>query len=850
MNAARSPGAPPAGTPAAGTSALDLLARDNDLARTLAALDADVPVVVLGEAGVGKTSLARAAIQASGRRRFEGGGFASLSWAPFLALERAVGRSFAGADAAYVARETARTVGSGVLFLDDLQWADSDTRAVAQQLAGRLGLVIGVRTGDPASADTLETLGQLQPAAIIVDLHPLDDDVAVELARRVRPGLGAGAARRIAQRAGGNPLLVTELAQGSEDTVTLGGVVRLRLAALDPDASDAMAMLAVAGHPLRIAALGPGAGPLASAGLAITEAGGRLRVRHELIAAAAAEALDPAARRAIHARLAGLTEDRGEAARHLYAAGEAALAHAAATDAAASASTPGEQAAHLELAALTAHPEEAAELRVAAALALLPAEESERALRLLAEVEDTGRPRVALARAWAHRIEYDLVQARKDLERAREVSDPADEKLAVELQVEAARLEAAEMGDRHHILAVAIEADAAARRHGVATTQARALLGEARILAGDLAGIDDLAAAQAAADAEGDQASAIAIGDELLFALLKSGRQSEGLALAERLAARADELGLAGWSEAMRLASAGFAWHGGDAAGVVRLLERLRDEQAIRAETTWYELQALADLGRLDEARVRMDRFLARAVPGEHSLGVALWGCADIALLGGRWADTVEYADRHAREVPGAHHRMFIEVARAWATVELGRPATWPALQNGMPVDEGGSIELEALRAMAGGDLDAAVAGFDAAAEAWAGRHARGERRSRWAAAESLRRLGQTAEARERLLGLEAELEAAEEVPIRARTQRSLRLLGEHRAAPSVRPPGELLTEREREILGLSGRGVRDAEIAARLGISRWAVVRSAESAAGKLGAASRAEAVAALSRA
>jgi DNA-binding CsgD family transcriptional regulator len=52
------------------------------------------------------------------------------------------------------------------------------------------------------------------------------------------------------------------------------------------------------------------------------------------------------------------------------------------------------------------------------------------------------------------------------------------------------------------------------------------------------------------------------------------------------------------------------------------------------------------------------------------------------------------------------------------------------------------------------------------------------------------------------------------------------------------------LTLREREILRLSGSGAPDAQIAARLGISRWAVIRSAESASAKLGASSRAEAV------
>ena len=70
------------------------------------------------------------------------------------------------------------------------------------------------------------------------------------------------------------------------------------------------------------AALGPGAGGLATAGLAIVDADSRLKVRHELIAAAVVETIDGDRRRAVHARLARLATDPGEAARHHLRAGE------------------------------------------------------------------------------------------------------------------------------------------------------------------------------------------------------------------------------------------------------------------------------------------------------------------------------------------------------------------------------------------------------------------------------------------------------------------------------------------------------------------------------------------------
>jgi hypothetical protein len=128
--------------PAAG-----LLGRHAELERLAELLDEDIPVAVIGEAGIGKTAVVRAATRASRRPVLEGGGFATLAWAPYLALERAVGRRLVG-DPALVARDLATEIGNAILFIDDLQWTDPSTRAVVAALAGRVGLVLAVRTGD------------------------------------------------------------------------------------------------------------------------------------------------------------------------------------------------------------------------------------------------------------------------------------------------------------------------------------------------------------------------------------------------------------------------------------------------------------------------------------------------------------------------------------------------------------------------------------------------------------------------------------------------------------------------------------------------------------------------------
>ena len=54
-------------------------------------------VVLVGEPGVGKTTLARTAASRTGRAVFEGGALATLSWMEQLCLRRALGRELIGA---------------------------------------------------------------------------------------------------------------------------------------------------------------------------------------------------------------------------------------------------------------------------------------------------------------------------------------------------------------------------------------------------------------------------------------------------------------------------------------------------------------------------------------------------------------------------------------------------------------------------------------------------------------------------------------------------------------------------------------------------------------------------------
>ena len=73
-----------------------LIGRAGELGVLVRALEGDAPVVVIGEAGIGKTALVREAAAATARPIHEGGAFATLAWMPYLALERALGGPLSG----------------------------------------------------------------------------------------------------------------------------------------------------------------------------------------------------------------------------------------------------------------------------------------------------------------------------------------------------------------------------------------------------------------------------------------------------------------------------------------------------------------------------------------------------------------------------------------------------------------------------------------------------------------------------------------------------------------------------------------------------------------------------------
>jgi DNA-binding CsgD family transcriptional regulator len=829
-----------------------LVGREADRAALVAAIDVDRPTLVVGEAGVGKTTLVRAAAALARRRLREGGALALLSWSPYLAIERALGRAIRAGDEVATASLTITSVGPDLLLLDDLQWAHTATLDLLPHLASRVGVVATVRSGSAGSDDAVRAA---EAAGFGLQmLTPLGLEARLEMTRSLRPDLPAGRRRAIARASGGNPLFIEELCRAGTTGAMLGTTVRSRLAALSPDAFLAVVLLARAERGLPSEAVGPAATAIREAGFTVdTDMG--LGIRHELLGAAAIAACPAGDLADIDRRLARIVDDAGEAARHHLHAGERTLAHEKARQAASEARNPLERAAHLEIAASTADGLEAARLRLDMVEALLdggdpdqaqaelapgdgwpPALRARRTVLAARAMQDGGFPRDARLIALAG------------------LDDPAIDPVSeASLRIYLARAASSDPDFLGEAIALSVTAVDRAAAVGTRLGAAQAALALARFRAGEGGWEEGFAAAIAESRRAGDRsAERIAI-DDLLFAILRDGRPADGLPLARELEGRGHELEIGAWVLDGRWWQGGLAWHAGRFADSVAQFEALESddlEDTVGTYDPFYHAQALLDLGRLDESRVRAERFVPGQPPGESHEGRALWLGADLALIAGRWREAHRNARDHAERYPRAQHRPFVAVTEAWSALELGRPSPAARGPSGLRLTEGAFIEIEAIGALRDGRHLAAADRFEEAAATWRGRHARGEYRCRWAEAEALRRAGSPDAARTRLLALEEDLVRVGAGGVLPRVWRSLRHVGVRRAATrGALRPASPLTAREDEILHLIGSGTRDGEIAQRLGVSRWAVTRAVESATAKLGVSNRIEAIARLTR-
>jgi DNA-binding CsgD family transcriptional regulator len=318
-----------------------ILERDHEVAVLAAAVDAAKrgrggAVIVSGEAGVGKSSLVRAALRAlpPTARKLVGccddlatrrtlGPFHDLAADAGPELARAVTE---GDDLPRVMTalrtELAQAGSPAVLVIEDVHWADDATLDVLAHLVRRIDqvpavLVLTHRDDEVDAGHPLRrVLGQATGAVRRLPLARLTPDAV----RRLCAGSGLDPAQ-VYEITGGNPFFVTELlAAGDCGTVpaTVTDAVLARVARLGPDARDRLEQLAVV--PARVD--GPLVDRLIPGGIAalveaerlglLTVDPGGVGFRHELIRRTVADSL-PAARRAglNRAVLAALTARPG-----------------------------------------------------------------------------------------------------------------------------------------------------------------------------------------------------------------------------------------------------------------------------------------------------------------------------------------------------------------------------------------------------------------------------------------------------------------------------------------------------------------------------------------------------------
>ena len=269
---------------------MDLVGRQHELKALLELLDdagrgRGRAVLLLGEAGIGKTRLAEALAEAAGARSFlvawgrcaEGEvppywpwrqALRALSGAPSPALTS--DQPLATRDALFAAvieeLEAVTRSAPAVVVVEDLHWADDPTLALLRFVAGivpGLPVVLLVTARD----DPLElgetaaaTLRDLPPAVDRLLLAGLDRDATEDIVRRIcGPGAPDGFVTEVHERTGGNPFFVEEVARlrashGEQPrfAVPLGvqAVIGRRLARLSQPAHRVLGAAAVAGDEL------------------------------------------------------------------------------------------------------------------------------------------------------------------------------------------------------------------------------------------------------------------------------------------------------------------------------------------------------------------------------------------------------------------------------------------------------------------------------------------------------------------------------------------------------------------------------------------------------------------------
>lgn len=289
------------------------MGREGELGSIAAALAAESTVVLVGEAGVGKTRLAHEAVHRCGgecRHEWVVGTRAAAS-IPLGAVSHLLPEGAQPRDTGGLVRAVAAGMTGParvIVGVDDAHLLDEASAALLHQLAVRraAGVVATVRTGEPAS-DALLALWKDTGERLAV--RPLPDEAVDQmLAQELAGPIDPISRRRLRQLAGGNPLLLRELLADARQAGTLseyegvwrwrgpvpsgarvGDLVAARLRALDPATRGVLEVVAC-GEPLGLSVVERLAGSEAveaaeRSGMVVVERSGvrtALRLAHPL----------------------------------------------------------------------------------------------------------------------------------------------------------------------------------------------------------------------------------------------------------------------------------------------------------------------------------------------------------------------------------------------------------------------------------------------------------------------------------------------------------------------------------------------------------------------------------------
>lgn len=292
-------------------------------------------IFIGGEAGVGKTALvSRFCDLARGRARVLRGVCDALSTprplGPLLDIAASVGGELdrllsTGASRDAVFRSALNELSNGltptVMVIEDVQWADQATIDLIRFLGRRIEparamLLLTYRDDETGPSHPIRVaLGDLAttPTTRRLNLMPLSEDgIAAMIAQHSAQNRFEPAA--LHRLTGGNPFFASEVLAGEQESgavpATIRDAVLARISRLPPEEREALDAAAVADNPFTASLLEEITG-LALTALETALASGMLTVngnrmisfRHELARTAIYDAIPPARRRDLHARV-------------------------------------------------------------------------------------------------------------------------------------------------------------------------------------------------------------------------------------------------------------------------------------------------------------------------------------------------------------------------------------------------------------------------------------------------------------------------------------------------------------------------------------------------------------------